>query len=65
MGYRNLADEKIISARIDSNISQMYSLRKDADSKIESEILEEYYNDIKKSLTSSDTIIPKYGKLFV
>jgi len=65
MGFRNLADEKIISAKIDSNISQMYSLRKDADSKIESEILEEYYNDIKKSLTSSDTIIPKYGKLFV
>ena len=51
MGYKCIADEHIIAARQDSTLDEMFALQEKEGSKIDSETLYEYYNEIKSAIS--------------
>lgn len=70
MGYKELADEHIISARQDSALTEMFALRDgsrngDFLSPIKPEVLFDYWNEIHNAVASitCSTVVPDYGRL--
>jgi len=65
MGYKNIADEHIIAARQDSALTEMFVLRKDKNSPIDSGALYLYWKEIVDAIAqiSTDEIITVPGKL--
>lgn len=59
MGYKCLADEHIIAARQDSALTEIFVLRKDAQSPMDSETIYQYWSEISNALSvlaQEDTI---------
>lgn len=65
MGYRNIADEHIIAARQDATLTEMFSLRSGENQPIQSDVLLDYWNEIKctvSNITKND-VVPTFGRL--
>ena len=65
MGYKCIADEHIVAARQDATLTEMFVLRKDENSPIDSEALYQYFCEICDAVSSisDETIIKTPGKL--
>lgn len=50
MEYNQVGDDKILAARHDNNLKEMFVLRENATSKIESSVLIDYYNEVLTSI---------------
>ena len=65
MGYRDLADEHIVAARQDATLTEMFALRKDANSPIQPSVLKEYWKEISSAIANitNDDLVPSSGRL--
>lgn len=65
MGYKSIADEHIIAARQDSTLTEMFSLRNNEYSPIESSVLYDYWYEISQVIQdiSKPDIIKNIGRL--
>lgn len=65
MGYKDLADEHIISARQDAALTEMFVLRKSKNDPMEGEALYEYWKEIKNAIDAIEVgdKVPLLGRL--
>ena len=65
MGYRCIADEHIIAARQDATLTEMFSLRSGENQPIRSEVLFDYWKEIKCAVSTivEKDVVPTFGRL--
>lgn len=62
IGYKNIADAHLIAARYDSYVSEIYCMRENKKKPIVGNVLFQYWKDVSKAVTDSNSPEPKVTK---